>query len=108
MSQNFQQTGIFHRWAKAIPLLNPFSPGIIWKTDIFKKETKRPSLNGHISKTRTNSESELRFSEGPFNFLQNNVIFCALYLRGYITGGSNPLGVSTPGAAAGGLQGSKA
>ena len=35
MNQNFQQTEIFHCWAKAIPLLNPFSPGIIWKIDFF-------------------------------------------------------------------------
>ena len=53
-----------------------------------KKKTKRLSLNGHISKTRTNSESKLRFSSGSFNVLENCVVFCALYPCKYTTGSS--------------------
>ena len=33
------------------------------------KKTKKTTLNGHISKTRTNLESKLRFPESSFNFL---------------------------------------
>ena len=40
-----------------------------------KKKPKRLSLNGHISKTRTNSESKLRFSSSSFNVLENCVVF---------------------------------
>ena len=60
MSRNFRQTAIFHFWAKAMLLLNPFSAGIFWKTDIKK------TLNSYMSKTRTNSESKLKFSESSF------------------------------------------
>ena len=49
---------------------NPFS---------LEKLTFREILNGHISKTSTNSELKLKFSEGSFSV----VIFCALYARGY-------------------------
>ena len=46
----------------------------------FKKwHFKKNPLNDRISKTRTNSELKLRFSEGSFNFFQNNVIFRAPY-----------------------------
>ena len=31
--------------------------------------------SGHISKTRTNLESKMNFSESWFNFLQNSVVF---------------------------------
>ena len=47
------------------------------------KKTKNPTLNGRISKTRTNLKSNPWFSEGSFNFLYNRVIFCSLYLVGY-------------------------
>ena len=32
-------------------------------------EKTSPTLNGQIVKTRTNSESKVRFSESSFNFL---------------------------------------
>ena len=41
------------------------------------------TLNGNISKTRRNLESRLRFSKSSFNFVENIVIFCAFYPRGY-------------------------
>ena len=34
MCWNLQQTVTFHLWAKALPLLNPFSPGILCEIDI--------------------------------------------------------------------------
>ena len=34
-----------------------------------QKATKNATLNGCISKARTNSEWKLTFSESPFNFL---------------------------------------
>ena len=52
----------------------------------FKKK-KKATLNGCISKARTNSESKLIFSESPLNFLQNRVVFSMPYPRGYTTGG---------------------
>ena len=67
-------------------ILNPFSPGILWKIGIKKKAF----LNGCISKARPNSESKLTFSESSFNFLQNSVVFCTLYPRGYTAGGFSP------------------
>ena len=62
---------------------------LLWKIDI--KKRKHATLNGHISKTRTNLGSRLRFPESSFNFLQNSVIFCALFPRGYTTGEFAPL-----------------
>lgn len=50
------------------------------------KKTKNPTLNGRISKTRTNLKSNPWFFEGSFNFLYNRVIFCSLYLVGYKAG----------------------
>ena len=69
--------------------VNPFSLGILWKIDI-KEKTKNPTLKGYISKTRTNSESKLKFSESSFNLLQNSVIFCTLWPCGYNAGVSAP------------------
>ena len=54
----------------------------------FKTKTKIPTLNSYISKARANSESKLKFSESSFSFLQNNIVFCTLYPRGYMAGGS--------------------
>ena len=34
MSLNFQEIAIYHILVKAVPLLNPFSSGILWKNDI--------------------------------------------------------------------------
>ena len=42
------------------------------KLTFFKnKKIKIPTLNGHISKTRTNLESKPRFSESSFSLLQD-------------------------------------
>ena len=54
------------------------------------KKSKNATLNGCISKARANSESKLTFSDSSFNFLQNSVIFCTFYLRGYTAGVSAP------------------
>ena len=86
MSRKFQKIAISHLWAKLISLLNLFSPAMLWKTDIKKKTTKKATLNDHIWKNKTNLESRQRFSESSFNLLQNNIIFCTLYLRGYTAG----------------------
>ena len=69
-----------------IALLDLFRPGILWKIGIKKKQNA--ALNGCISKARVNSESKLTFSESSFNSLQNRVIFCTLYPRGYTAGDS--------------------
>ena len=53
--------------------------------------SKKNKKNGHISKTRTNLESKPRYSKGSFKSLQSNVIFCALYLRGYTAWELHPL-----------------
>ena len=44
---------------------------------VFKKnnQKKNATLNGCISKARANSEFKLTFSESPFHFLQNSVVF---------------------------------
>ena len=47
---------------------------MLCKIDI-KKKRKNTTLKGHISKTRTNLESRLRFSESLFNFLENSIVF---------------------------------
>ena len=49
---------------------------------------KKANLNGHISKTRTNSVSILWFSNSSFTLLQRSVIFRALYPRVYTARGS--------------------
>ena len=41
MRRNFRKTAFFHFWTKAMLWLNPFSPGILWKIDIKKKQKKR-------------------------------------------------------------------
>ena len=84
---------------------NPFGPVIVWKIDNFKKQkTKNHTVNGHISKTRPNLESKLRFSGDSFNFFQNSVIFCALYPIGTW---QEPAPSTTPGAAASSSQGQR-
>ena len=45
---------------------------------------KNETLNGFISKARVNLELKLTFSESPFNFFQNRVIFCGHYARGVL------------------------
>ena len=92
MSWNFQQIAIFHLWAKAIPLLNPLIPVMLWKINI-KKQTnkqtnkqKNTNLNGHVWKTRADLESRLTFSEILLNFLQRSIICCTLYSRRYTAG----------------------
>lgn len=47
----------------------------------FEKKPKKQNttLNGQISKTRTNVESKLQFLESLFNFFRSSVIFCAPY-----------------------------
>ena len=45
-------------------------------------------FNHHTSISRTNLESEVRFSESSFNFLQKSVLFCALYPHWYTAGRS--------------------
>ena len=71
---------IFHLWEKATSLLKAFSPAMFCKINII---IKKKTLYGYISKTKTNLESKLRFSESSFSFLQNGVFFCALYPRRY-------------------------
>ena len=85
-------------------IINPFSVGILRKIANKKKQTKNPTLNGYISKTRANSESKLKFSESSFKFLQNSVLFCTLYPREYTAGGSAPLQPPVPLSAARGVQ----
>ena len=51
------------------------------------KNSKKGSLNDFISEARTNLESKLTFWESSFNYLQNKVLFCTLYPRGYTAGG---------------------
>ena len=70
-------------------LLNPLRTRILWKI-ANKKQTISSTLNGHISKTRVNSESKLKFSKSLFRFLQNSLVFCQLYPRG-CTAGALPL-----------------
>ena len=103
ISRTFQKNAIFHLWVKAMPLLKPFGPKILWKIDVNKK-TKSRILNDHISKTRTNSEWKLKFSESSFNLLQNSVYFCSLYPVGTRQGALPSI---TPIAAARDLQGLK-
>ena len=55
---------------------------------LLKKTTKKVTLNDHISKTRAKWDSRLTLSESSFNFLQNSIIFCALYPRWYSARGS--------------------
>ena len=73
MCRNLQQTVTFHLWAKALPLLNPFSPGILCEIDI-----KR---NNNINNKKK------RFSESSFNLIYNCIIFCGLFRRGYTSVG---------------------
>ena len=94
LSASFENKQNFSKKCNFSPLgesnaftFNPFGPKILWKIDVNKK-TKSRILNDHISKTRTNSESKLKFSESSFNLLQNSVYFCSLYPRGYTAGGS--------------------
>ena len=57
----------------------------------FKKIPKDPTLNGKISRSRTNSESKLKYSESSLNFLQKKrFFFCKLYPLRYTAGGSAP------------------
>ena len=72
--------------------LNPFFE------ELALKKSKDPILNYYISKTRTNSESKLNFSESQFNFLQSRVAF-------FTRQGALP--PTTPGAAISGSQRSK-
>ena len=60
------------------------------KLALKQKKKKRATLNGCIWKATVNSESKLTFYASSFNFLQNTVVFCTLYPRGYTTGGSFP------------------
>ena len=41
-----------------------------------------------FSKVRANSEMKITFLKIPFNFIQNSVVFCMLYPRGYTAEGS--------------------
>ena len=61
-----------------------------------KKKKKNATLNGCVSNARANSESKLTFSESSFSFLQNKIVFCTFYLRGYTTGGLCPLQPPVP------------
>ena len=61
-------------WAKAMFLLNPFSTEILWKI-ANKKQTRKSTLNGYISKTRVHSESKLKLSKSSFKVLQNTLFF---------------------------------
>ena len=55
-----------------------------------QKSPKKLNFKSYISKTRVNSESKLKFSESSFKFLQNSILFCTFYPRGYTTGASAP------------------
>ena len=82
---NLQRKKIF---AKTFPSYLCLSHQKEIRFNPFKKKNKK---NGHISKTRTNLESKPRYSKGSFKSLQSNVIFCALYLRGYTAWELHPL-----------------
>ena len=84
-------------------LLNPFTSGILGKI-ANKKQTRKPTSNGYISKTMLILESELKLSESSFQFLQKSLGFCTLYPRGYTEGGPTP---TTPGATSSGSQHSR-
>ena len=45
------------------------------------KQKKKTALNDHISKTWKDLESRLKFLESSSNYLQNSVLFGALYSR---------------------------
>ena len=66
-----------------------YSAGEYFKKLALKKK-QNAALNRCISKARANSESKLTFSESSFNFLQNRVVFCTLYPRGYTAADSAP------------------
>ena len=74
-----------HFFCVTVFAFNLFSTRILWKL----ANTRNPTLNSYISKTRTNSEQKLKFSESSFKFLQNNVLFRTIYPPGYTAGGSN-------------------
>ena len=99
MSINFRKTTFFHFLAKAMLLLNPLSTEYFEKIDI-KKKAKNPTLNGYISKTRTNSESKLKFSI----FFKTMLFFARSTHVGTLHGALRP---TTVGVAASGSQRSK-
>ena len=69
-------TNVVFKW------VNPFSPGMLCITTIKKKkQKKKTALNDHISKTWKDLESRLKFLESSSNYLQNSVLFGALYSR---------------------------
>ena len=69
-------TNVAFKW------VNPFSPGMLWiKNNKKKKQKKKTALNDHISKTWKDLESRLKFLESSSNYLQNSVLFGALYSR---------------------------
>ena len=84
-------------------LLKPFTSGILGKI-ANKKQTRKPTSNGYISKTMLILESELKLSESSFQFLQKSLGFCTLYPRGYTEGGPTP---TTPGATSSSSQHSR-
>ena len=86
-------TSFFWKWAETSEKLQSFAFGpkqcfylTHWAREYFEnchlRNTKKETLNGCISKARTNSESKLTFSESSFNFLSNRVVFCTLYMAG--------------------------
>ena len=68
-------TNVVFKW------VNPFNPGMLCITTIKKKTKKKTALNDHISKTWKDLESRLKFLESSSNYLQNSVLFGALYSR---------------------------
>ena len=69
-------TNVVFKW------VNPFSPGMLCITTIKKNKTKKKTaLNDHISKAWKDLESRLKFLESSSNYLQNSVLFGALYSR---------------------------
>lgn len=55
---------IFASFYITIVLINSVNPETIWKIKT-KKKHKKPTLNGHISKTKMNSESKPTRQGGP-------------------------------------------
>ena len=87
---------LFGKWAETFNKLQFFTFGqkqclyfthstLQYFEKLTLKKKQKKNLNGYISKTRTNLDSKPIFSESSFNFLQNSIIFCKIYPRGYST-----------------------
>ena len=84
MNKIFRKFAFFFTFGKKQSFYLTHSTWEFFENLVFtKKKQKNATLNSLISKARANSESKLIFSESPFNFLKNRVVFCTLYPPGY-------------------------